>query len=155
MTYQHCNRLVLDRVVSELAEATVSTRELDARIARAFGAEADIAGKLGWKMRLVPWYDYGEPGPHWQNLSRFSSDVNDAFSLARYVMPGLELRVHMLPANGLPRHHPALWSIRSAEDPMDGLALIVDAELPKPRRPAIAIMYALARMQQLALQGDD
>lgn len=61
------------KLIDKLKKAKEGSRELDAQIAKAFGAEAGRIGKIGWRLR--------RPGQRWRYLPRYTTCLDDALSL--------------------------------------------------------------------------
>lgn len=61
------------KLLDRLKKAKEGSRELDAQIAKACGAEAGRIGKIGWRMR--------RRGQRWRYLPRYTDQVDDALLL--------------------------------------------------------------------------
>lgn len=69
----------LDNLISQLEAATGPSRELDAEVANAAGAEAGFIGKLGWRMRFATWMSWSDH--RWCALPRYTASIDAAITL--------------------------------------------------------------------------
>lgn len=132
-----------------VASATGPDRELDAAIAAAFGAEARIVGKLGYRMRSAPWLEWS--GRNWHDLPSYTASVDAALALVERLRPGTMRAVGMMeegpfcrlvvpngPSSDVPDDNRPLWLYHEGTAATEPLAILsaLLASLPAEGREA-------------------
>lgn len=82
----------IEKLISEI-ESGIRGPGIEIRFARAIGADADIVGKIGPRMRRVPWAPYDTSA--WQSIPRWCSDMDACLSLFYLLFPGWDLVIEI------------------------------------------------------------